>query len=127
MTGRFPRGRARAPLGRTGNLVRGSPDVASTIPCYDVGRQERRAIVQTQSAAAANAEAYDSRPWLERYPRDVPRSIDYSEQSIWELLEEIVAQHGDRPAFVFQDYVMSFSRLLAHADRFSAALARTGV
>ena len=84
--------------------------------------------MQTESPTSAQfAEVYDSRPWLRQYPPDVPASIDYPRQSIWQSLEETVRTYGDNTAFVFQNYGMSYRQLLRSAARMSAALARAGV
>lgn len=84
--------------------------------------------MQTErSASVANAAAYDARPWLRHYPADVPHSINYPRQSVWQLLQEVAARYGSRPAFVFQNQSMSFGRLLQLSERMSGALSGIGV
>ena len=70
------------------------------------------------------ATAYDSRPWIKHYPPDVAHSLTYPEQTVWGLLEEIAKQYGDKTAYIFQNYGMSFRQLQRSAARMSAA---TGV
>jgi long-chain acyl-CoA synthetase len=87
-----------------------------------------RTLVQTQSEAGSdNASAYDAKPWLAHYPSDVPESLEYPEQTIWDLLEETVAVYGNRGAFVFQNYGMTFGQLKTYAERMSGALQLAGV
>jgi len=84
--------------------------------------------MQTETATTRDSAApYDARPWLEHYPPDVPASIPYPHQSIWEALEDIASRYGDRTAFVFQNYGMSYRQLLRSSARMSAALAKVGV
>jgi long-chain acyl-CoA synthetase len=57
----------------------------------------------------------------------VPPNLTYPRQSIWNSLEDAVADHGDKPAFVFRDDVMTFAGLKQHAERMSGVLADFGV
>jgi long-chain acyl-CoA synthetase len=76
---------------------------------------------------SANAAAYDARPWLASYPRDVPPSLDYPQQSIYDLLVQTAAKHGNDAAFIFQNSTMTFGQLLKQADRLAGALNKAGV
>jgi long-chain acyl-CoA synthetase len=51
----------------------------------------------------------------------------YPDGTIWELLETTVELYGDRNAFVFQNYAMTYRQLHAHAVAMSGALQRAGV
>lgn len=82
----------------------------------------------TESPASQEyAGAYDSKPWLQQYPKDVPTTLAYRQESIWEALEDVTAQHPDKTAFVFQKYGITFKELKSHSERMSGALARAGV
>ena len=84
--------------------------------------------MQTEShASRPGADAYEGRPWLAQYPHDVPTRLTYPSQTIWELVEETTARHPDKPAFVFQDRVISFKQVRDHALRLSESLAAAGV
>ncbi|PZR97303.1 MAG: long-chain fatty acid--CoA ligase, partial [Chloroflexi bacterium] len=84
--------------------------------------------MQTQSSRAQDAAAaYDARPWLRSYPPHVPHSLTYPHQSVWQTLLGVVDTFGDRPAFVFQGESLSYSDMLRHSQRFSAALSKAGV
>lgn len=73
------------------------------------------------------AAAYDARPWLKQYPEDVPPSLEYPPESIWDAFEATASAHGTRTAFVFRDNQMTFAELKRHSDRMSSALSRVGV
>src|SRR5947209_9469557 len=88
----------------------------------------RRKAVQTESSASSPASAaYDERPWLKHYPSDVPHSIEFPRQTVWEVLREVAAKHGGREAYIFQNDAMTFAQLLAHSEAMSQALAHARV
>ncbi|GAC1442905.1 MAG: long-chain-fatty-acid--CoA ligase [Chloroflexota bacterium] len=70
---------------------------------------------------------YDLKPWVKDYPSDVPATLEYPTHSIWELLEDTAARHGDKSAFVFRDHTMTFAQLRQHSEPMSAALSKVGV
>jgi long-chain acyl-CoA synthetase len=80
--------------------------------------------MQTQASAEA---AYDARPWLGQYPPDVDRSLEFPEQTIWELLDETAARFPDRQAFIFQHRALTFRQIRREAERMAAALHAAGV
>ncbi|GAC1462259.1 MAG: long-chain-fatty-acid--CoA ligase LcfA [Chloroflexota bacterium] len=81
----------------------------------------------TPSPTASNADSYDARPWLRHYPKDVAPSLNYPNQSVWQVLQEVAHKNGRRPAFVFQGESMSYGELLKLSDQMSRALSRAGV
>lgn len=84
--------------------------------------------MQTESpASGGDASVYDARPWLQQYPPDVPSSIPYPRQSLWDVLEETADRYGNKTAFVFQNYAMTYAQVRQQAERVSAALAAAGV
>lgn len=84
--------------------------------------------MQTESPASkGDAAVYDSRPWLQQYSPGVPSTIESDDPSIWNLLEEVAAQHGSNTAFVFQNYTLNFNDIVKHAGHMASALSRAGV
>jgi long-chain acyl-CoA synthetase len=74
-----------------------------------------------------STDVYDSRPWLAHYPENVPGSIQYPRQTIYELLSEIAASYGDLTAFIFQGRELTYRQVLRQADRMAGALRQSGV
>ncbi len=72
-------------------------------------------------------EATLERPWLGSWPQGVPKSIDYPEISVHELLRRAAKEFGDRPAITFYGKSTSFRALDAAVDRFAAGLRAIGV
>ncbi|HZT96470.1 MAG TPA: AMP-binding protein, partial [Chloroflexota bacterium] len=68
-----------------------------------------------------------ARPWLDRYPPDVPAHIDYPNISIGETLEQTSRSHGDAEAVVFQGSSLSWRRINADSNRLAGALRSQGV
>src|SRR2546421_8409598 len=69
----------------------------------------------------------EGRPWHRHWPNDVPRSIDYPEIRVQELLRRSAEHHPDRIAATFYGKSMSYRDLDTTADRFAAGLRRIGV
>jgi long-chain acyl-CoA synthetase len=70
----------------------------------------------------------DSRPWLDRYPPDVPVSLEpYPATSLFSLLQNAAGGFGRRTAIAFFGRHISYQHLLAEVERFSAVLAGLGV
>ncbi|HYH27552.1 MAG TPA: long-chain fatty acid--CoA ligase [Actinomycetota bacterium] len=68
------------------------------------------------------------RPWLDHYPPEVPKTLEpYPERSVFSLLEESVAQYGDRPALAFFGKRLTYAELMGQVEKFSRALAARGV
>src|SRR5437870_7360299 len=65
-------------------------------------------------------EATLERPWLRSWPQGVPKSIDYPEISVHELLRRAAKEFGDRPAIAVYGKYTSFRHLDAAVDRFAA-------
>ena len=72
-------------------------------------------------------EATLERPWLGSWPEGVPKSIDYPEIPVHELLRRAAKEFGGRPAITFYGKSTSYRDLDAAADRFAAGLRRIGV
>ena len=72
-------------------------------------------------------EATLERPWLGSWPEGVPKSIDYPETPVHELLRRAAKEFGDRPAITFYGKSISYRALDAAVDRFAAGLRGIGV
>src|SRR2546425_7144459 len=72
-------------------------------------------------------EATLERPWLGSWPEGVPKSIDYPEIPVHELLRRAAKEFGDRPAITFYGKSISYRALDAAVDRFAAGLRGIGV
>src|SRR5881396_3024680 len=66
------------------------------------------------------------RPWLASWPEGVPKSIDYPEISVHELLRRAAKDFGNRPAITFYGRSLSYRDLDAAVDRFAAGLRPIG-
>src|SRR3989475_8910289 len=72
-------------------------------------------------------EATLERPWIGSWPEGVPKSIDYPEIPVHELLRRAGREFGDRPPITFYGKSTSFRDLDAAVDRFAAGLRAIGV
>ncbi len=63
------------------------------------------------------------KPWLSRYPSDVPAEIDAEHYpSLVEMFEQSVQKYADQPAFVNMGAVMTFRKLEERSRAFAAYL-----
>ncbi len=63
------------------------------------------------------------KPWLSRYPKDVPETIDPDQyQSLVEMFEQSVNRFADQPAFTNMGSVMTFRKLEERSRAFAAYL-----
>ncbi|TLZ83010.1 MAG: long-chain fatty acid--CoA ligase [Methanobacteriota archaeon] len=72
-------------------------------------------------------EATIDRPWLASWPAGVPKSIDYPDIAVDELLRRAAKKYANRPAISFYGKSISYGELDAAADRFAAGLRKIGV
>ncbi len=77
--------------------------------------------------SAASTPTVPERPWLRRYPADVPAHLEYPSQVIPEILEEAATKWPERAAVVFYGSRWSFRQLRDASERFAAALKEAGV
>jgi len=70
---------------------------------------------------------YDSKFWLKSYDPGVQQDIKLEAESLTECFEKIRREHGQRPALHFLGVTLTFSELMAAADRFAACLADNGI
>jgi long-chain acyl-CoA synthetase len=67
------------------------------------------------------------RPWLAKYPPEVPAHLSIPPKLLTELIGESAARWADRTAFVFYGARWSYARFWQESERFAAALARDGI
>src|SRR3989454_9384369 len=72
-------------------------------------------------------EATLERPWIGSWPEGVPKSIDYPEILVHELLRRAGREFGGRPGLRFCAKSISYRALDAAADRSATGLRRIGV
>lgn len=68
----------------------------------------------------------EERPW-HRFYAGVPRSLDYADVTIPQMLRATAVDHGEATALLFMNARLTYRELLDHVDRFATALARLGV
>ena len=80
------------------------------------------------SGAAARHVALDGdRPWFRLWPPEVPKTLDYPEISVPELMHRAARRHPDRVAYRFFGRPMTYGECEAAIDRFAAGLRKIGV
>jgi long-chain acyl-CoA synthetase len=67
------------------------------------------------------------RPWHKHWPEGVPKTIDYPDIAVHELLRRAAKGHGDRVALSFYGKTITYRDLDGQADRFAAGLRKLGV
>jgi len=67
------------------------------------------------------------KPWFRSWPEDVPRSIEYPEASLSDLLKSKAEKYPSRTAIVYFDKPMTYRELDLASDRFATALSDLGV
>ena len=76
-----------------------------------------------------NLQTYDASdmPWLDHYPKIVPRTLDYPELYAWGLLERTASRHPDRIACHYYKQTVTYRKLSENAHRTASALQKFGV
>ncbi|MDO9333041.1 MAG: AMP-binding protein [Dehalococcoidales bacterium] len=72
-------------------------------------------------------EAYEARPWLKFYLKEVPSDVPIPEKSVVEMFNESTEKWKDKTALVFYGRKMSYRELRDHTDRLATALVDLGV
>lgn len=70
--------------------------------------------------------AYEDRPWLKWYDPGVPPDLDIPRETALDWLKRTRRDHPERPALHYLGVTMTYEELMAHADRFAAALVHHG-
>ncbi|NPV91120.1 MAG: long-chain fatty acid--CoA ligase [Firmicutes bacterium] len=66
-------------------------------------------------------------PWSRSYDREVPMTLSYPEQPVFELFLRSARDNPDRTALLFFGTAMSYSRLKRHVESMVSALADLGI
>jgi len=69
----------------------------------------------------------EKRPWLKFWPEGVPKTIQYPEIPVFQLLDRSSQNYPTRTALVFEGQHVSYKKLNELTKRFAAALANLGV
>lgn len=69
---------------------------------------------------------YDSKPWLQNYPKEVQHSFDYPEQNLAQFLIDTAAKYPKHPALHFLGKTTRYDDLLKSTYRFANALTELG-
>ncbi len=67
------------------------------------------------------------RPWFSKYPADVPRTINYPDVSLQELLHETAKDYPEKIALTCFEREITYAQLDLLSNRFANALAKLGV
>ncbi|MBT9258857.1 MAG: long-chain fatty acid--CoA ligase [Clostridiales bacterium] len=67
------------------------------------------------------------RPWYRHYPPEVPRSLEYPDEPICQLLTDAVRDFPDQVATIFYNKKMTFREIHREARRLAHGLLRLGV
>jgi long-chain acyl-CoA synthetase len=67
------------------------------------------------------------KPWFRSWPEGVPRSIEYPEASLSDLLKTKAEKYPSKTAIVYFDKPMTYRELDSASDRFATALSDLGV
>ncbi|MGQ0798374.1 MAG: long-chain-fatty-acid--CoA ligase, partial [Methanobacteriota archaeon] len=67
------------------------------------------------------------RPWHKHWPEGVPKTIDYPDIAVHELLRRAARAYPERVALSFYGATTTYRDLDAQADRFAAGLTKVGV
>ncbi len=70
---------------------------------------------------------YYKKPWLKSYEKGVPERISYEEICMPDILDRTAKQFPDKPALIFQGYIMTYRQLKDMVDRFATCLTDFGV
>lgn len=68
-----------------------------------------------------------SRPWLEHYDPDVPKSIDFTYRPLFEYLDRTAEKWPKRKAIEFQNWSMTYSKLKQTVEIMAANLRKQGL
>ncbi len=67
------------------------------------------------------------RPWLRHWPEGIPKTIDYPDIPVQELLRRTAKAHPDWPAMSFYGLRITYGEFDEKADRFAAGLRSVGL
>jgi long-chain acyl-CoA synthetase len=67
------------------------------------------------------------RPWLSSYDEGVPKTLEYPEKTLSELLQDVSAKYPQNPALYYFGSRIDYAGLNAKADRFANLLIKEGI
>ena len=70
---------------------------------------------------------FKEKPWLKFYEPHVAETIDYGQETLPVILEEMAHKYPDNPAMIFKGSTVSYREFNTSVDRFAAALQQLGV
>ncbi len=65
--------------------------------------------------------------WMENWPKEVPRHVDYDEISLGELLRRTSTKYPDSNAIYFEGFRMTYKELNEAVDKYATGLTKLGV
>jgi long-chain acyl-CoA synthetase len=65
--------------------------------------------------------------WFRSWPAEVPRTLEYPDVPLHEILRRTAKAHGEKVALIFHDKETTYAELDTLSDKFAAALASLGV
>ena len=65
--------------------------------------------------------------WMENWPKEVPRHVDYDEISLGELLRRTSTKYPDSNAIYFEGFRMTYKELDEAVDKYATGLSKLGV
>ncbi len=80
-----------------------------------------------ESAPETDRSKESSKPWLKFYPSDIPASIDYPKEPLFELLIQAVAKHPNKTAISYLGRKITFRELNDLANQFANGLVSLGI
>ncbi len=71
--------------------------------------------------------AYQDKPWLQQYEKEVKPALDYEEKCLPDFLKQSAEKYPDTDALIFQGYRLTYKELQDMTDRFAACLHDFGI
>ncbi|MBD3214889.1 MAG: AMP-binding protein [Candidatus Lokiarchaeota archaeon] len=73
------------------------------------------------------SDEYIDQPWMENWPEEVPRHIDYPEISLGEFIRETAEEYSDSQAIWFEGWGCTYRELDQMIDQFATTLSKMGI
>lgn len=72
-------------------------------------------------------QGYSAKPWLQAYPAEVPATLSYPEEPLYNLLEHAADRYPDNDATIFFGARLTYREVRTQARRLAAGLREIGV
>ena len=66
-------------------------------------------------------------PWLDHYPEERSVHLEYPDETQYDQLFNAAKEKPDSPAFIFEDFTMTYAEAMSLVKRFAAGLQKRGV